>query len=171
MYHATDLKTRYSLFWRTVNPVSDVQPADFKMEGMKGQRVKKGIYSLFVNAKPSLDSHLRRGFMSLRSLQALCLVNFFMADVRDGLGPFLGIFLTEHHWQTDSIGWMVTLGGLAGLLATMPSGLLLPAVCSSPPRRCCYGYSRRSISSAFLSLLRACLRRLLPLCLPASRLG
>ena len=65
--------------------------------------------------------------MSLRSLQALCLVNFFMADVRDGLGPFLGIFLTEHHWQTDSIGWMMTLGGLAGLLATMPSGLVADA--------------------------------------------
>lgn len=127
MYHATDLKTRYSLFWRTVNPVSDVQPADFKMEGMKGQRVNKGTYSRFVNAKPSLDSHIRRGFMSLRSLQALCLVNFFMADVRDGLGPFLGIFLTEHHWQTDSIGWMMTLGGLAGLLATMPSGLVADA--------------------------------------------
>ena len=65
--------------------------------------------------------------MSLRSLQALCLVNFFMADVRDGLGPFLGIFLTEHHWQTDSIGWMMTLGGVAGLLATMPSGLVADA--------------------------------------------
>ncbi|CAI8839928.1 MFS transporter [Kosakonia quasisacchari] len=70
---------------------------------------------------------IRRGSMPLRSLQALCLVNFFMADVRDGLGPFLGIFLTEHQWKADNIGWMMTAGGLAGLVATMPSGLVADA--------------------------------------------
>lgn len=71
--------------------------------------------------------HIKRGSMPLRSLQALCLVNFFMADVRDGLGPFLGIFLTEHHWKADNIGWMMTAGGLAGLMATLPSGLVADA--------------------------------------------
>jgi MFS family permease len=30
-----------------------------------------------------------------RSLLALCALNFFMADVRDGLGPFLGVFLQK----------------------------------------------------------------------------
>ncbi|QZY92516.1 MFS transporter (plasmid) [Pantoea dispersa] len=64
---------------------------------------------------------------ALRSLQALCLVNFFMADVRDGLGPFLGIFLTEHGWRADDIGWAMTAGGLAGLLATLPAGLATDA--------------------------------------------
>jgi hypothetical protein len=34
----------------------------------------------------------KAGSMSLRSLRALCLTSFFIADVRDGLGPFLGIF-------------------------------------------------------------------------------
>jgi len=66
-------------------------------------------------------------FMTLRSLQALCLINFFMADVRDGLGPFLGIFLTEHHWQPDDIGWVMSAGGLAGLFATIPAGLITDA--------------------------------------------
>ena len=42
--------------------------------------------------------------MSQRSLYALCLMSFFLADVRDGLGPFLGIFLTERHWRPDEIG-------------------------------------------------------------------
>lgn len=65
--------------------------------------------------------------MSLRSLQALCLVNFFMADVRDGLGPFLGIFLTEHHWRADDTGWVMTAGGIAGLAAAIPAGLLTDA--------------------------------------------
>jgi hypothetical protein len=48
--------------------------------------------------------------MTLRSLQALCLTSFFIADVRDGLGPFLGIFLTQHHWQPDDIGLLMTAG-------------------------------------------------------------
>ncbi|NWA62135.1 MFS transporter [Pantoea sp. B9002] len=65
--------------------------------------------------------------MPLRSLQALCLVNFFMADVRDGLGPFLGIFLTERHWNAGDIGWVMTAGGLAGLVATLPAGLATDA--------------------------------------------
>lgn len=62
--------------------------------------------------------------MSLRSLQALCLTSFFIADVRDGLGPFLGIFLTERHWQPDEVGFLMTAGGVAGLLATLPAGFI-----------------------------------------------
>ena len=62
--------------------------------------------------------------MSLRSLRALCLASFFIADVRDGLGPFLGIFLTERHWTPDNIGILMTAGGLAGLLATLPAGFI-----------------------------------------------
>ncbi|KGA33992.1 MFS transporter [Pectobacterium brasiliense] len=62
--------------------------------------------------------------MPLRSLQALCLLSFFMADVRDGLGPFLGIFLTQQHWAPGEIGFIMTLGGVAGLLATIPAGLI-----------------------------------------------
>lgn len=59
--------------------------------------------------------------MSLRSLRALCLTSFFIADVRDGLGPFLGIFLTQRHWQAEDIGLLMSVGGIAGLLATLPA--------------------------------------------------
>lgn len=65
--------------------------------------------------------------MSQRSLQALCLMSFFLADVRDGLGPFLGIFLTDHHWKPDDIGFVMTAGGIAGLLVTVPAGVLIDA--------------------------------------------
>lgn len=35
------------------------------------------------------------------SLKALDWANFFLADVRDGLGPYLAIYLlTSLHWQT-----------------------------------------------------------------------
>lgn len=65
--------------------------------------------------------------MSQRSLTALCLMSFFLADVRDGLGPFLGIFLTERHWRPDEIGMVMTCGGIAGLLATLPAGITADA--------------------------------------------
>ncbi|EJY8332969.1 MFS transporter [Cronobacter sakazakii] len=65
----------------------------------------------------------------LRSLQALCLMSFFLADVRDGLGPFLGIFLTERHWRPDDIGFVMTAGGIAALLATVPAGIMIDATC------------------------------------------
>jgi MFS family permease len=57
-----------------------------------------------------------------RSLLALCALNFFMADVRDGLGPFLGVFLQEKDWSPSEIGLVMTIGGLAGMIATTPAG-------------------------------------------------
>ncbi|BDA87061.1 MFS transporter [Aureimonas sp. SA4125] len=59
-----------------------------------------------------------------RSVKALSAVNFFLADVRDGLGPFLGVFLIGQGWGTDTIGYVLTIGGLAGMLATTPLGIL-----------------------------------------------
>jgi MFS family permease len=60
-----------------------------------------------------------------RSLLALCALNFFMADVRDGLGPFLGVFLQQNHWSPAEIGLAMTIGGLAGMVATTPAGALI----------------------------------------------
>ncbi|MFG1425218.1 MFS transporter [Roseixanthobacter glucoisosaccharinicivorans] len=62
-----------------------------------------------------------------RSTRALSAVNFFLADVRDGLGPFLGIFLVGQGWAPDTIGYVMTVGGLAGMLATTPLGALADA--------------------------------------------
>ncbi|BBK34403.1 putative MFS family arabinose efflux permease [Stella humosa] len=59
------------------------------------------------------------------SLGALNALNFFMADVRDGLGPFLGVFLQGQGWQPAEIGLVMTLGGYAGMLATTPLGMLV----------------------------------------------
>lgn len=61
------------------------------------------------------------------SLRWLARLNFCLADVRDGLGPFLGIFLMGHGWQADDIGYVMTIGGIAGMLATTPAGALIDA--------------------------------------------
>ncbi|WP_428031009.1 MFS transporter [Ancylobacter sp.] len=63
----------------------------------------------------------------LSPLAALAALNLFLADVRDGLGPFLGVFLQEKSWSPSEIGLVMTLGGLAGMAATMPMGALVDA--------------------------------------------
>jgi MFS family permease len=57
-------------------------------------------------------------------LQAL---NFFMADMQAGIGPFLGVFLLAHHWQSGMIGTVMTVGGVAGMIMTAPAGALVDA--------------------------------------------
>ncbi|MFM0323626.1 MFS transporter [Caballeronia glebae] len=58
---------------------------------------------------------------------ALEALNFFMADVQAGIGPFLGVFLQAQGWHPDAIGTVMTLGGIAGMLATSPAGALVDA--------------------------------------------
>lgn len=49
---------------------------------------------------------------------ALDRLNFFLADVRGGLGPYIGVFLfTEAHWSQASIGAVLTISGLVGIAA------------------------------------------------------
>jgi MFS family permease len=48
-----------------------------------------------------------------------------MADMQAGIGPFLGVFLLAHHWQSGLIGTVMTLGGVAGMLVTIPAGALI----------------------------------------------
>lgn len=53
-------------------------------------------------------------------------LNFFLADVRDGLGPYLAIYLLAvHQWQPASIGLVMTLAGVTALLAQTPAGALI----------------------------------------------
>ncbi|PKA73035.1 putative MFS family arabinose efflux permease [Pseudomonas baetica] len=68
-----------------------------------------------------MSNHLdRRNNLSLDSL------NFFLADVRDGLGPYLAIYLLAvHHWDPASIGVVMTIAGVAALITQTPAGALV----------------------------------------------
>lgn len=64
------------------------------------------------------------------ALRGLDLLNFTLADVRDGLGPYLAIYLLavrgpEQGWNEATIGLVMTIAGLAGLLAQTPAGALI----------------------------------------------
>lgn len=57
-------------------------------------------------------------------LQAL---NFFMADMQAGIGPFLGVFLLADGWHNGLIGTVMSIGGIAGMAVTAPAGALIDA--------------------------------------------
>ncbi len=62
-----------------------------------------------------------------RGTRALEALNFTMADVQDGLGPFLSVFLQSKGWSLGAIGSVMTAGGIVGMLATTPGGALVDA--------------------------------------------
>jgi MFS family permease len=62
-----------------------------------------------------------------KSVWPLLALNFFMADMQSGIGPFLGVFLLAHGWTSGPIGTVMTVGGVAGMLITTPAGALIDA--------------------------------------------
>jgi MFS family permease len=63
-----------------------------------------------------------------RSLRGLDWLNFFLADVQTGVGPFLAIYLAGYAWDEERVGLALTVGGIAGILAQTPAGALVDHV-------------------------------------------
>ncbi len=60
---------------------------------------------------------------SQRTLLGLDAVNFLMADVHTGVGPFVAIYLAASlHWDPKDIGVALSAAGIAGLVAQTPVG-------------------------------------------------
>jgi len=83
--------------------------------------------SIDVSSAGMSPGHTPHRALSNRSLMALAVLNFFLADARDGLGPFLDAFLATRGWSSVSLGLIATVGGLIGLLATPLCGALVDA--------------------------------------------
>jgi MFS family permease len=62
---------------------------------------------------------------SRRTLRGLDFLNFLLADVQSGVGPFLAIYLAGFGWNEERVGLALTVGGLAGILAQTPAGALV----------------------------------------------
>ncbi|MFA8361803.1 MFS transporter [Burkholderia ubonensis] len=65
---------------------------------------------------------------TVRPARALEALNFFLADVQAGIGPFVGVILLSRGWSADAIGSVMTLAGLAAMAATPPAGALVDAL-------------------------------------------
>jgi MFS family permease len=70
----------------------------------------------------------RNGTLPARGPRALDLLNFFVADVQTGFGPFVAVYLTTHKWTQVQIGFALTLGTVVALISQLPAGMLVDAV-------------------------------------------
>jgi MFS family permease len=65
---------------------------------------------------------------SVGTLRGLDWLNFLLADVQTGVGPFLAIYLAGYEWNEERVGVALTVGGIAGILAQTPAGALVDQV-------------------------------------------
>jgi MFS family permease len=65
---------------------------------------------------------------SSTSLRGLDAVNLFLAGALSGFGPYVAAFLADQQWTQQNIGFVLTAGGIAGLLSQLPGGALLDAI-------------------------------------------
>ncbi len=65
---------------------------------------------------------------SRRSRRGLDGVNFLMADVSGGLGPYLSVFLKgDRHWAAGDIGIAMAASSIAAAICQIPAGMLVDA--------------------------------------------
>jgi MFS family permease len=79
-----------------------------------------------------------------RSLRAVQWLNFFLADVQTGLGPFLAAYLASSGWNPGRVGYALTFGGLVSVAMQTPAGAVIDAV-----------HRKRAILAASLGILVA----------------
>lgn len=66
---------------------------------------------------------------SRSSVLGLDALTFLMADVRDGVGPFLSVYLKGgQHWQSGEIGVAMAASSIAAAICQIPAGLLVDSV-------------------------------------------
>lgn len=63
-----------------------------------------------------------------RTIAAIEWLNFFLADVQTGLGPFLAAYLAASGWKAGTVGYALTFGGLVTVAMQTPAGAIVDAV-------------------------------------------
>jgi MFS family permease len=83
------------------------------------------------------------------SLKALDWLNFFLAALLVGFGPFVAVHLAENGWAPASIGAILTISGLAGLTTQVPAGELIDVIAS---KRALFGAAAAAAALALMIL-------------------
>lgn len=61
-------------------------------------------------------------------LRALDWLNFFVANLQTGFGPFIAVYLTTDKWTQSQIGVALSVGSAVSMLGQVPAGALVDAV-------------------------------------------
>jgi hypothetical protein len=97
------------------------------MESMNWRMPRRSTPGLVIHSigKWFATFRSRSQTSSPHRLWPLLALNFFMADMQSGIGPFLGVFLLGRGWDSGLIGTAMTFGNVAGMLITILIGGLI----------------------------------------------
>src|SRR5262249_36335575 len=103
------------------------EEAGRRPQGVKAANVRLGRNSAKSTGTTVLVANARP-LPCNASLSGLDGVNFFLAGILAGFGPYLAAYLADQKWTQENIGFVLTASGLAGLLSQLPGGELLDTV-------------------------------------------
>jgi MFS family permease len=66
--------------------------------------------------------------VNARSLLALDWMNFFVANVQTGFGPFIASYLASHKWTQGEIGMALSVGTISAMVSQVPAGAAVDAM-------------------------------------------
>ena len=69
-----------------------------------------------------------RHLLYARSLRALDWLNFFVANVQTGFGPFIASYLASHKWTQGEIGLALSVGTISAMVSQVPGGAAVDAL-------------------------------------------
>jgi predicted MFS family arabinose efflux permease len=84
-------------------------------------------------------------------------LNFFLAAIQTGFGPFVAVWLTRQHWDETDIGLALSIGTGVALLAQLPAGILVDS----------WTHTRAIATTALLMLAGAAAIFAMPATLPS----
>ena len=65
--------------------------------------------------------------MPKKGERALDWLNFFVADVQTGFGPFIAVYLVTQEWTDTQIGFALSIGTFTAMASQVPAGALVDA--------------------------------------------
>src|SRR5207253_10818984 len=66
--------------------------------------------------------------VTVRSLRSLDWLNFFVANVQTGFGPFIASYLASHKWTQGEIGMVLSIGTISAMVSQVPGGAAVDAL-------------------------------------------
>ncbi|CAB3767798.1 MFS transporter [Paraburkholderia humisilvae] len=69
-----------------------------------------------------------RLMVNARSVRALDWLNFFVANVQTGFGPFIASYLATHKWTQGEIGLALSVGTISAMVSQVPGGAAVDAL-------------------------------------------
>lgn len=73
-------------------------------------------------------STMQQANPSQRSVRALDWLNFFVANVQTGFGPFIASYLASHKWTQGEIGLALSVGTISAMVSQVPGGAAVDAL-------------------------------------------